>query len=112
LKTDQLQAKKHKNVLLANSHLGCMTNYVCKLELSKAEYNLAVYEGTYAYHTVLHNHSFSGWIVQQFYRKNLCRQEILLCKTKCESIVTNVYAPWALEELKNDLICVKFVTVS
>jgi ribulose-5-phosphate 4-epimerase/fuculose-1-phosphate aldolase len=42
---------------LAKSQSGCMTNYFHKLELPKAEYDLAVYEGTYAYHTVLHNHS-------------------------------------------------------
>jgi hypothetical protein len=30
----------------------------------------------------------------------------------CKSIVTNVYAPWALEELKNYLKCVNFVTMS
>jgi hypothetical protein len=33
-------------------------------------------------------------------------------RTKCESIVTKVYAPWAQEELKNDLKCVNFVTIS
>ena len=33
-------------------------------------------------------------------------------RTKCEAIVTNVFAPWALEELTNDLKSVDFVTVS
>jgi hypothetical protein len=35
-----------------------MINYIRKLEPSKAEYDLAVYEGTYAYHAVLRNRSF------------------------------------------------------
>jgi hypothetical protein len=33
-------------------------------------------------------------------------------RTKCEPVVTNMYAPWVLEELKNYLNCVNFVTVS
>jgi hypothetical protein len=56
--TDHLQAKKQKNPLLAKPHLGCMINYFRKLEPSNAEYDLADYEGTYAYNTVLYNNSF------------------------------------------------------
>jgi hypothetical protein len=33
-------------------------------------------------------------------------------RTMCESVVTNVYALWALEELKKELKSVNFVTVS
>ena len=33
-------------------------------------------------------------------------------RTKCEAIVRNVFARWALEELTNDLKSVDFVTVS
>jgi hypothetical protein len=51
--TDHIQAKKNKNALLAKSQSGCMTNYFRKLEPSKGDYDLTLYEGTYAYHSVL-----------------------------------------------------------
>jgi hypothetical protein len=57
---DHLRAKVHKNSLLAKSQLGYMTNYFRKLEPSKTEYDLAVYEGTYTYHAVLHIMVFAG----------------------------------------------------
>jgi hypothetical protein len=57
--TEHLQAKMHKNALLAKSQLGYMANYFRKLEPSKVEYDMAVYEGTYAYHTAPHNHTHS-----------------------------------------------------
>jgi hypothetical protein len=96
---------------------GCMTNFFRKLEPPKSEYNLAVYEGTHAYYTVLHvtacllyctpRHSFRSVYCTTSLQKKFSR-----ARTKCESIVTNVYAPWALEELKNDLKYVNSVTVS
>jgi hypothetical protein len=54
-----------------------MTNYFLKMEPSKAKYDLdvRVNEGRYAYHTVLHNHTFAVWIVQQGYRRNVPIQE-------------------------------------
>jgi hypothetical protein len=88
-----------------------MTNCFPKLEPSKAEHDSAVYEGTYAYHTVLHNHSFRSMDFTSL-QKKFADNKFSCARTKWESIVTNVYAPWALEELKNDLKCVNFVTVS
>jgi hypothetical protein len=35
----------------------------------------------------------------------------MCARTKCESIIKNVYAPWALEELKIDPKSVEFFTV-
>jgi hypothetical protein len=110
--SDHLQAKKRKNALPAKSQSGCMTNYFRKLELSKTEYDLAVYEGTYVCHTVLHNHSFRSMDCTTTLQMKFADKKFSCARTKCESIVTNVYAPWALEELKNDLKCVNFVTVS
>jgi hypothetical protein len=93
--TDHLQIKKHKNALLAKSQLECMTKYFRKLAPSKAEYNLDIYAGTYAYHTLPpYNHSFHSMDWTSLQRKYSC------ARTKCESIVGNVCAPWVLEELK------------
>jgi hypothetical protein len=43
--------------------------------------------------------------------EEICRPEIFLCKNKVQTTVTNVFIPWAPEELKNDLKCANFVTV-
>jgi hypothetical protein len=43
--TGHLQAKMHKNALLAKFQSGCVTDYFRKRELSKPEYDLAVYDG-------------------------------------------------------------------
>jgi hypothetical protein len=96
--------------LLAKSQSGCMTNYFCKLEPSKAEYDLAVYESTYDYHTVLYNHTFCSMDCTSL-QKKFADKKFSCARTRCETIVTNVHAPWALE-LKNYLKCVNFLTVS
>jgi hypothetical protein len=54
---------------------------------------------------------FTVWI-EHMYNKSveeIFRQEMFLYKTKCKSIITGVYIPRALEELKNNLKCVTFV---
>ena len=50
--TEHLQAQKHKNAMVAKSLSGSLTNYFRKLDPSKDEYDLAVHEGTYVYHTI------------------------------------------------------------
>jgi hypothetical protein len=48
-----------------------MTNYFRKLEPTKAEYDLDVYAGTYAYHTLPHTTIvFTVW-TEQVYRRNI-----------------------------------------
>jgi hypothetical protein len=89
-----------------------MANYFRKLEPSKAEYDLAVYGGTYAYYTLLHNHSFRTVDCTTSLQKKFPDKKFSCARTRCESIVTSVYAPWAVEELKNHLKCVSFVIVS
>jgi hypothetical protein len=74
-----------------------------KLEPSKAEYGLAVYEGTYAYHSVVHNHSFRSMDCTTTLQKKFADKKYSCARKRRESIVTNVYAPWTPEELKNNL---------
>jgi hypothetical protein len=45
-------------------------------------------------------------------QKKFADKKISSARKRCESIVTSVYDPWALEELKNDFKCANFVTVS
>ena len=47
-----------------------------------------------------------------YLQKKFADKNFSCARTKCEAIVTNIFAPWALEELINDLKSVDFVTVS
>jgi hypothetical protein len=89
-----------------------MTNCFRKLEPSKAEYDLAVYEGIYAYHAVFHNYNFRSTDCTTTLQKKSADKKRFRAGTKYESVVTDVYAPWALEERKNYLKYVNFVMVS
>jgi hypothetical protein len=80
----------------------CTTNCFRKLEPSKAEYDSAVNEGAYAYHSVLHNHSFLSMDSTKSLQKKFADKKFSCARSKYKSIVTNVYVPSALEELKND----------
>jgi hypothetical protein len=66
-----------------------MTDYFRKLEQSEAINNFTVYEGTYAYHTVLHFHTMDRTSLQKKFadKKHSCT------RTMHESIATNIYAP-------------------
>jgi hypothetical protein len=45
-------------------------------------------------------------------QKKFTVKKFCCARTKCKSNVTNVYAPWVLDELKNDFKSAKFVTLS
>lgn len=54
---------------------------------------------------------FAVRTAQQLYRR-ICRQKFACARSKYESVVTNVCIPGALEELKNYLKYVNFVSTS
>jgi hypothetical protein len=110
--TDHLQAKEHKNILLAKFQSGSIKNYFCKLEKSKGEQDLAVYEGSYVRHTVLHKHSFRNMDCTTSLQKKIAFKKLSCGRRNCESIVAYVYTPWALGELTSDLKHVNSVTLS
>jgi hypothetical protein len=85
-----------------------MTNCFRKLEPSKTEYDLAAYEeGTY-----VRNHSFRNMDCTTNLQRSFAYKKISCARTKSKSVVSNVYASLAFEELKNDLKSVNFVAVS
>lgn len=106
-----IKSQKHQKMMSAASsskNIGHFLNAASKPELKNA-----AWEGVWAYHTVAENHS---------YRSNDCATKIFrICfdmtkfscsRTKSESIVTNVFAPHALQILKNELEKCRFVCLS
>jgi len=64
---------------------------------------LAAQEGLMAFHTMKHNHSFRTVDCTSSIIRNLFSKKFRCARTKCESIVVNVFAPFALCEVINDL---------
>lgn len=106
------RTSKHKSCLSARASTSSVVSFFKKSIPSDEEFNLAIQEGTFAYHTVFHNQSFRSMdctsnLVKTFYNK-----KFTCARTKCESIVKNVFAPWAHSELVKALSIANFVSLS
>ena len=89
-----------------------MDAYYKKKEPSTTEYELATQEGSFAYHTIQHNHSFRSMDCSSSMIRNFYQQKFTCAITKCEAIVKNVFAPWALELVSQDLIKADAIALS
>lgn len=104
-----LNSVKHKKALNAASNSQSMTNFFG----SATDFTMAACEGVWAYHVVKSNHSFkSSDCASKIFRTCFAMQKFHCAHTKCEAIVTNVFAPFARDELKKDLLDRQFLTVS
>jgi hypothetical protein len=71
---------------------------------------LAAMLGLFAFHTIKHNHSFQSMdctssVIRLHEEKFSCGQ------TKYESIVVNISAPFTMQQILEELECVKYLTV-
>ena len=89
-----------------------MDAYYKKKEPSTTEYELATQEGSFAYHTIQHNHSFRSMDCSSSMIRNFYQQKFTCARTKCEAIVKNAFAPWALELVSQDLIKADAIALS
>jgi hypothetical protein len=72
--------------------------------------HIAAEGGLFAFHTIKHNHSFRSMdctssVIRSHKEKFSCGQ------TKCESIVVNVLAPFAMQQILEELGSGKYLTV-
>jgi hypothetical protein len=61
---------------------------------------MAVYEGMHVYYSVLHNCDLCSMNCTTSKQMKFAYKKFSSARTKCKSIVTKVYAPYALDELK------------
>lgn len=103
--------EKHKNNLSKVAGHKQITKFYRKAEFETTERKLAAAEGTWVYHSIQHNYSFrsndctSKIIQQMFDNKYAC------ARTKSESIVCQVFAPFSEEQLLDHLKNVSFITL-
>lgn len=106
-----LTRKKHKDALTAASSSRSVTSYF-QSSRSPDDLNVAACEGVWAYHTIKESHSFrSNDCASKIFRECFNMLKFTCSRTKCETIVTNVFAPFALTELTHELALARFVTV-
>lgn len=72
---------------------------------------LAAIEGTFAYHTVCHNHSFRSMDCTSKLLQTTLEPKFSCARTKAEAIVTNIFAPNILNILHCNLKQCTFVSV-
>lgn len=104
-----LQTEKHKKALHAASKNQTVTNYFT----SSADLTTSAFEGVWAYHVIQANHSFkSSDCASKIFRTCFELRKFHCARTKCEAIATNVFAPFAQNELEKDLLKSNFVSIS
>lgn len=99
-------SSKHQKTLnsKATSHT------VTKFFQTPINYKIAAYEGLWSYHMVHSNQSFrSADCSSKNFRECF---DYHSARTKSEAIITNVLAPFALDEVKKDLASVNYITLT
>ena len=75
------------------------------------EEELAAVEGTFAYHTICHNHSFRSMDCTSKLLQVAFEPKFTCARTKAEAIILHVFMPYALRTLQSDLEKCSFVSI-
>jgi hypothetical protein len=89
-----------KKIFIAVSNMSCsqkVTSYFTK--------------ETVTFHTIKHNHSFPSMDCTSSVIRNLHIQKFSCGWTKCEAVVVNVLAPFAMQQILEELETVKYISV-
>lgn len=108
---DHIKSKKHKDAITAKAVSQKVNDYFGNEKMASADAKLAAAEGTLAYHTAYHNHSFRSMDCTSTIVKKMFDQKFTCARTKAESIVVNVFAPFAMVQIVNELKNAKYVSV-
>ncbi|CAL8119834.1 unnamed protein product [Orchesella dallaii] len=102
----------HKKGEQAKASSKKLDQFFTSVKPKQEDFELAAREGTIAYHTVVHDHSFNSVTCTSKLLKAFYDAKFLCAKTKCEKIVTNVLVPASLDIVRKDLDNCNFVTAS
>jgi hypothetical protein len=108
--SDILQHIKKRKHSIAAETKSCskkVTSYFPKQTITDECKHTAAKEGLIAFHTIKHNHSFRSMdcassVIRSHEEKFSCG------RTKCESIVVNFLAPFAMQQVFEDLESVTY----
>jgi hypothetical protein len=88
-----------------------VTSYFTKETMTDEDKHIAAKEGLFAFHTVKHNHSFRSMDCTSSVIRNLHVQKCSCGQKKCEAIVVNVLAPFAMQQILEELGTFKYISV-
>jgi hypothetical protein len=100
--------KKIKHAIAAKTE-SCskkVTSYFTK-EIITDECKHIAAEGLFAFHTLTHNHSFRSMDCTSSVIRRLHEVKFSCGRTKCETIVVNVLAPFAMQQISEELESVR-----
>ena len=114
IKQHTTKVKKHLLALSAASkHATCNFFFFLKNNPSGStdeSRRTAAQEGIFAFH-VVHNHSFRSMDCTSSLLKQIYNKKFTCARTKAESIVLNVLAPFAMQQICKELENMNFATI-
>ncbi|CAL8068026.1 unnamed protein product [Orchesella dallaii] len=110
--TSHLNTEGHKKCERAKASSKQISNFFANLKPEKEEFDLATREGTIAYHTVLHDHSFNSVTCTSKLLKTFYDKKISCAKTKCEKIVTKVLSVAAIDLVREEVANINYVNAA
>ncbi|CAH0546166.1 unnamed protein product [Brassicogethes aeneus] len=108
---NHIKTIKHRKAAFAGASSSKVTSFLKSASLEENEKKLATIEGCWAYHTVFHNQSFRSTDCTSKLIQHCFEPKYSSARTKTESIITHVLAPFAIKELLDALSQVHFITV-
>jgi hypothetical protein len=108
----QYTAAQQEKKKIVVSNMSCsqkITSYFTKETITDEDKPIPAEEGLFAFHTIKHNHSFRCVDCTSSVIRNLHAQKCSCDRTKCEAIVVNVLAPFAMQQILEELETVKYI---
>jgi hypothetical protein len=98
-------SRKENTQLLQNLKVAVekVTSYFTKETVTDECRHIAAEEGMFAFHTVKRSHSFRSMDCTSSVIRRLHEEKFSCGRTKCESTVENVLAPFAMQQIFEEL---------
>lgn len=109
--TAHIETKVHKTSHDTAASTSKLTTFFKGNTFGTSERKLAVMEGTFAFHTIIHNHSFRSMDCTNKLLKKFCDEKFSCARTKCESIVTSVFNEYCKKMLSENLDSVSYISI-
>jgi hypothetical protein len=106
-----IKSEKHKSCVQQEASSSKVTDFFSCKEFGNSQHKLAAAEGTFAYHTIRHNHSYRSTDCTSKLIKDMFNPKYASGRTKTEAIVTNVLFPFVSQELTECLATAKCTSV-
>jgi hypothetical protein len=103
-----IKKRKHATAAETKSCSKKATSCFTKETITRECKHIAAEGGLYAFHTIKHNHSFRSMDCTSSVIRRLHAEKFSCSQTKCESIVTNVLVPFAMQQIFEELESVKY----